>query len=496
MPISKDEIKKMLTARGESKTPSTAANAKAPAKRMTVMQSIADYLSQQSVEALCTLILNEAERDTTLRKRLNILRQTAQAANDTGMLRQALLTSIGTGKSITYPKVKAWAEGINTVVDAIAELPLPQHAMQVRELTEYGIGLLRAALNHAEDFHGKTFYAYRSLQESHIAACEHYNPNPEALGEWLFLEYINNDNAFYENPLDMYAEVLGEKGATAFLRAAEAMWQKLQPQAKDPNIATKDWLVISRLREILQEIYESDPHALIKFLEHDLRSESDYATLAETYEKIGEPAKAVALAENFCRDPNKSKPYGSVQEYLVDFYHRHNQMSEAVKLLWHDYTTDPTIDNYRSVRNLALRAKEWPQWEAKMLAHAHEELAKNPNNTGKAGALLVEIHLENKDPKTAWQAALQWGCSDTLWHKLAIDHGALNPTQARNICQHAAEAKMNLVSSAAYEDAVKWMMHARALWNDADAFIDWVELMREKYKAKRNLIKLFDAHKL
>ncbi len=474
--------------------------------RRTTLELIAEYLEKQPPEALLNLLVQEAKRNPAFRKRLEMLRKTDQASVDVAGLRKALRQAIGHHRFIDWDRVAAWAEGIGVVVDAIAKLPLPKYAEDVRALAEYGMELMNEALTQVDDSNGESGYPVEALKALHLAACRHTAPDPASFGEFLFHKEWADHFDFYYNATARYADILGERGVAAFRRAAQAAWKALPAASPAPEsykgIFVLDHSVVERmhLRRIVEREFHNDPQALIGMMQKDMANARDYIEMAKRYEQLGETDRAIGTAEEGWKIFSKRMPDVQLQRYLVAAYHRYDMHQKALDLLWKLYDRGPHILWYRELKNSAQLAGVWAEWQQKMMARAEKDIPKGATRASQKGSLIVAIHLANEEPQAAWKAALQWGCYESLWEELADKHAALQREEAIRICQRTAEDQIRITTKAGYNQAVVWIRKAQALHGETsaqrDAFTHWVETLRSAHKAKRNFIQRLSSQGL
>jgi uncharacterized Zn finger protein len=110
-------------------------------------------------------------------------------------------------------------------------------------------------------------------------------------------------------------------------------------------------------------------------------------------------------------------------------------------------------------------------------------------------AALVEIHLWEKNAEAAWEAASRGTISDNLWLRLAAAREDDHPGDAVPIYRRLIETAVEQTNNTAYEEAIKMVKRLKPLLvrlDNPEDFRLYITLLRAKYKAKRNFIKLLD----
>ena len=118
----------------------------------------------------------------------------------------------------------------------------------------------------------------------------------------------------------------------------------------------------------------------------------------------------------------------------------------------------------------------------------------SPNISAPAGfGPLVEAYLLDLQPDRAWAAAVEGGCSEALWLRLAKARETDHPADAIPIYLRHLEATIDRKKNDAYASAVAQLRHLRSLYassGDGDGFTQLLNSVKERHKAKRNLMAL------
>ncbi len=157
----------------------------------------------------------------------------------------------------------------------------------------------------------------------------------------------------------------------------------------------------------------------------------------------------------------------------------------------------PGLEQFQKLNRFAGKAKCLPVYRQ----HAFERLDKLiASEAGKrhyysSTAILVGIHLWEKNAEAAWQAAQRGDIGDSLWLELAIAREAEHPGDAVPVYRRLIEKAVEQTNNTAYAEAIKLLKRMKPLLARLDCpadFGQYVALLRAKFKAKRNFMKLLD----
>jgi uncharacterized Zn finger protein len=191
-------------------------------------------------------------------------------------------------------------------------------------------------------------------------------------------------------------------------------------------------------------------------------------------------------------------------DFLADEYHRRRRHDEAMALIWREFVEEPSLHAYQHLKDHAGRAKQWPAWRDKALAHIRRQLAREKTDSAKPrygwqrpadGSLLVEIFLWEKDLEAAWQEAQAGGCHESLWMQLARIRQKEHPADAVAIYRRQIDPIANLKNNDAYREATDLVRKIRDLMKrlgQEGEFAEYLAAIRKAHKPKRNFMAMLD----
>lgn len=471
-------------------------------KKDNPWKDITDFVGLQDAATLSAWLLETAKRDDVLYENLLLkARRAAGPASTIKAFRAAIDRAVETGGYVDWHEASTYAAGLENIADSLAELLQQGQAAALIDLAEYAITRVEAACEYVDDSNGGEMTdMLERLGELHYKACMAARPDPSELAERLFkYELSAGFDAFFDS-LRRYAKVLGKEGAARYKQLAEEEWRKVEPLTQETGRGDYDsrrWR-ITRIMENSAEL-SGDVETLVAVKSRDLSSALRYLDIAEIYRKHRQRDQALEWAERGVKAfPNK--PDDRLRDFLAEEYLRRKRNDDAMRLIWVQFTERPGLGHYQKLHQFAGKAGLWPAFRQRALEHLDQLIA---SQAGKRqtpyyfsnAAILVEIHLWEKNTEAAWEAASRGSISDQLWLKLAATREKDHPDDAVPVYRRLIETAVAQTNNTAYEEAVKLVKKLKPLLARLDSpadFGQYIALLRAKYKAKRNFIKMLD----
>jgi len=472
-------------------------------KKNNPWKEITDFVGLQDAATLAAWLLESAKRDEMLYENLLLkARRGAGPASTIKAFRAAIDRAVDTGEYVDWRETSTYATGLDNIADSLAELLQQGQAAALVELAEYAITRVEAACEYVDDSNGGEMTTMlERLGELHHEACLAARPDPVALAERLFKFEMTADFDAFHNSLRRYAKVLGKEGSARYKQLAAVEWCKIEPLTQEAERGGYDGLRwrITRIMLNIAEI-SGDVEALVAVKSRDLSSALRYLDIAEIYRTHRKRDQALEWAERGVKAfPNK--PDDRLRDFLAEEYLRRKRNDEAMQLIWTQFTERPDLTHYQKLHQFADKPGLWPTFRQQALKQLDQLI------TGQAGkrqtpyylsnaAVLVEIYLWEKNAEAAWEAASRGAISDNLWLKLAAAREEDHPGDAVPIYRRLIETAVEQTNNTAYAEAIKLVKKLKPLLarldNPAD-FRQYLALLRAKFKAKRNFIKLLDT---
>ncbi len=468
-------------------------------KKSNPWKEITDFVGLQDAATLTAWLLETAKRDDVLYE--NLLLKARRAAGPVSTIkgfRAAIDRAVDTGGYVDWHEASTYAAGLESIVNSLAELLQQGQAAALVELVEYAIVRVEAACEYVDDSNGGEMTdMLERLGELHHKACLAARPDPVELAERLFKYELSAGFDVFHDSLRRYTKVLGKEGAARYKQLAGEEWRKVVPRMQETERGDYDsrrW----RITQIMENIAElsGDVEALVAVKSRDLSSAWNYLGIAEIYRNHRQHDQALEWAERGVKVfPNK--PDSRLRDFLAEEYLRRKRNDDAMKLIWVQFAERPGLELFQKLHRFAGKAKCWPAYRQQAFELLDKLIA---SEAGKrhyysSAAILVEIHLWEKNADAAWEAAQRGDIGDPLWLRLTIAREVEQPGDAVPVYRRLIEKAVEQTNNVSYEEAIKLLKRIKPLLVRLDRTADfgqYIALLRVKYKAKRNFIKLLD----
>lgn len=464
------------------------------------LDEIAAWLDGLDAAALRALLVEAAERDAGLCQRLQLRARTAVRPG-LDALRALLLPSVtwrGYGSDDD-----ALVGRIEDVV-GILEARLGDADPQLIGLIEEVIEAAERALNDIHDSDA-LFPVIHALNALHLRACIALQSDAAALGRELLARQLDDEWGLRADPLEEYAEALGEQGRAAYWQALEEAWEALP--VLGPSDQALRW---DGRRNTLERLIEAcvkasgDVDAAIRTMARNLSSQDRFLQLAQFCQAQGRPDEALRWAEEGLAafEPAKARP---LVDFSIDLLTLRGDHARAEVLAWERFARQPGSAAFRQLMQLAgqigrrdaLREQAFALLWSRLRAEEGAPAEKRYRWADRARDQLLEIHLEEGDAEAAWAVFCGGPVSVALWRRVAEVRGRSHPDEAiavyRRLLPHAVESG---TSSSRYEAAaavVQAIRELRAAQGQLRMFGDELAEFRLEWKRKRNFMKLLEA---
>jgi hypothetical protein len=447
------------------------------------------HLLSLGTEALAAMVLDLAERDESLFRRLEMEATAASDDDDTLFARygKAIKDATRTGSFVPYREAAGWASEVEAVLERVAALvPQGRGALALR-LVDIALSRLEEAINEIDDSDGWCGGLLDRAQEIHLAACCAVRPDPVDLARDLFSREVEGDWDSFHGAAAEYADVLGDAGLAEFRRLAAEAWAKIPPlpagrRARDDFSSQRHRLAV--IMDFFAE-REDDIDARIALRTHDLTSPRQYLNLAQFCLSHGREADALRHAEDglwlFEDDPPDERLVG----FAVDLHLKAGRTSEAEALLWRAFGKRASLDLYRKLRDMGgVAARD------RALAALRARLGKAPQSRWDFPAdLLIRVLMVEALFDEAWATVHNHGASGSLQETLARASEATHPKEALAVYAARIDQLVLAGGNPNYEEAYALLARMAPLRVAADQAAH-VLALKTRFKAKRNFMKL------
>ena len=482
---------------------------------------LAQFVRGLETGRLADTVLEQCGRDWRLRERLLTEAKTAHGVGpDLREWRRRIRSAFSTGDFVSYYEAAGWADGVNDMIEAVADLGKAGHHEAVAELAEYAHQRADRAMAHMDDSDGWLSGISDQLSQLHLEACTAGTPDPAALAKRLAKLELTSELDGFHRCAAAYAEILGAEGLAAFRRAVEPEWRKLDPSGDE-------WAhgaFSVRQAMIGWALGTGDPDALVEAHRRDRIHPIDMAEIAAAFERAGRDDEAIEWARRGLSGlGHGSRQAGEARDLLARKLRERGRGGAAVDLYWKAFEASPSLGAYRKLQEqrsntdwldrcrrhlltrLGVAPSSAPTRPAEPTASvpagdrpsrppmdlaAADVMSDTAPASPAAAAILTELLLYEGRVQEAWESALTFGTSRPMWMTLARQREADHPGDAIVIYESQALAIINRKKPKQYKAAAELMDRIRRLATEAgepQRFDALLERVRTEHKAKRRL---------
>ncbi|HTF47535.1 MAG TPA: SWIM zinc finger family protein [Pseudonocardia sp.] len=457
-----------------------------------------EFLRGQDPAWLADELLTAAHADPLLRARLDVVAGADIGdAYDDRVLRERLERAIEISEFVAYGGAYSYFHQVGEVLNAVAALVDGGFPGAAANLAGYALDLLEGAAGQVDDSDGGLRGAIDRAEEIHLDACSTAMPDPVALAELLVARALASDYEVFLTALPDYAPVLGPTGMARYRELVERAWQDLPP--KKPHEYGGRRFVVTYLMEQLAEC-SGGADALIEVLARDVTSGYDMLRIAERLCADGRDDEALQwLGRGMAEFPPDSR----LRTLAADCHVRAGRRAEAGDLLWANFTDRPSLDDYIALHDAT--AERFPAWRERAVGVLRVQPAASarftlmPYARPSGRSTLVEVLLWDGDADAAWQAAVDGGCRDELWLRLARRRAATHPADAIPVLLAAADQSIGHKNRNSYRVAASLLAEAGPLFTRCDRQEDYrshLAALRAAHRPKRALREELDRANL
>ena len=468
-----------------------------PAQEAT---TIKQFIESQDRETLVRIVKERAAEDPELRQKFRLaVAQQRTGGPDIEAYREEIRDATTTGGFVEYREMPSYVGELERAADSIEKMIGGNHPGAAIELAEFMLKRLERTIEQVDDSDGDVGDVMNRLQEIHHRACVKARPEPVALARGLFEWEMTSEWEVFIGAAGTYARVLGQKGLAEYRRLAEAEWRKvpvLKPGVREDvrERYGRRFKITEMMRGLARATGGLD--AEIAVMSRDLSTAYQYLQIAEKLRQ----ARRFSDAKDWAKrgmDAFGEKADGRLAVFLANEYHRCGDHAEAMKLAWQQFEEFPHFAAYKSLKDHAVRADEWPAWRERAIALIRSE--KEAGRARKFGAppmdaaTLVQIFLWENNPTMALREAEAGGCPGFLWREIARALEQTDPERAVTIYKEQLPGVLAKVMDADYRPVIKLVKRVLAILKRlgrSGEFPEYVLSLRERYKAKRNFMKL------
>ena len=449
---------------------------------------IRQHLKNKGIDALVEMIVDFAERDAVLFRKLELAAAATQADRRTleRRLFKAIDDAIRIRDYVDYRAAPSWASGVDAVLDALAELASGAQADLALELAERAVERIEQAVESIDDSEGHCSALLERASGIHLAAARTAKPEPVTLARTLFAREMADDYGAFEGAATAYADVLGAAGLAEYRRLAADAWEKLPARRGGRELPAADGNY-GVLRNILDRFAERDGDiaARIALRAKDLSSAWSYLQLAQFCLEQGDAAEALRRAEDGLFMFEDDRPDERLVFFAADLLSKAGRKSDAEAYLWRAFEKAPSFELYARLHELAGK----PACE-RAIGLLQTRAGKGERTRWHYPAeLLIRVLLHEGMLDAAWAAVRTHGASIGTKEALARASETTHPREALEVYAERVDELAKGGGNPAYAAAAALIARMATLRGTTEQAAYLAEI-KTRFGRRRNLMAL------
>ncbi|MCC8539034.1 SWIM zinc finger domain-containing protein [Xanthomonas axonopodis pv. poinsettiicola] len=447
-------------------------------------QTLRQWLSTQTQQALQALILELADNDIQLRKRL--LSQAQLAVAPLQQWRKAIYTLLGRKRFMDWSATIAYSKQL-AALPSLLEQARQRDPVAALDLHEYAFTRLLTIYEDVDDSRGDLGARLRALGHAHLQAAQ--AAGTDTLCERL-LALRMLDQWDLLRPLSDYAPLLSPADIG---RLQHAALKVLQHEDSDH---TKRLLAAQLLEDTAR--CGGNVDAMLEAFARTCTSGWEHLEMARRCSEHGRERQALDWLE---RGVKRAPQDDRLLSALAAAYLREGFPEDALDLRWKAYLLSPQEDTYLALREAALLLGAWDPWRERAL-QALETTSVPRFVHARAHDIRVRLLIAEQQNQRALAMALAADPAATLplgtWEDLLPLAETCDPDAAVRICRIMIDAHIGQTKRHGYLQAIELLTVLKRLYRlqlggDGQAAFD-AELarLRQDYRPKRMLMELLD----
>ena len=447
------------------------------------------HLTAKSADALVSMILELAERDPALFRKLDIASAGDSLDEKTlaARLSKAIDKATETRGHIGYDEAGGWGTGVDEALDALDALDSKRDGLLLK-LAERAIDRIESAIQWFDDSDGECGALLERARDIHLRAARGARPEPVALARDLFHRELEDEYGCFENAAWLYADVLGEAGLAEYRRLATEAWEKLPPlTGGNRKESDADY---SGLSGILDRFAQraGDVEMRIALRAKDLSSPWKYFALAEFCLKHKGAGEALRWAEEGLWTFEDGPSDARLVLFAADLLLKAKRRGEAEAVLKRAFERSPDFNIY-----VHWRAAGGERARDEALALIERRASGEPAPFfGHPADLGVKILMHDRQFDAAWAMTRKHRVSRTVKEGLARASEADHPREALEVYAERVDELAKAGGDPAYSEAAGLVARMGRLRAPAEQAA-YVAALKERFHRKRNFMKLLEG---
>ena len=441
------------------------------------------------VDELRDLVMTLAQRDDGVRRLLEI--RAATAAGDDGHAEAELDAYVRNSLSfrgfVDYRRSFEVAEVAGEVLDELEDHVDGGGAGVARAALLRALTRLRKIVEQADDSSGSIGDQCQRAADLYAKACRLGEPEPVKLATWL-VKFRADSPGWPTLVLADFVDAFDEKALGTYRRAVAALDRKLED---------RDQWGRFELDAMLLELadHDGDVDRAVHLLAQ--REHPQYGAIVDRLREAERTDDAVAwidraVAEGRVTSHGGGNAYWLSPDDVAATYKGLGRIDDAIGVLRADFVRQPSVQAYRVLLDFAATVDRVDIERAWAFDHARQLAA---SDRFAAGAVLVQLHMNDGDIDAAWQAADRYG-PGWAWQELAVRGAEARPVEAADLYRPRLENDLRHPNTKLYSGIAATLATMAELYErggrSAD-FASFIAQIRQDYGRRPSLMKALDA---
>ena len=450
---------------------------------------IRDHLKQKDIDTLVAMIVDLAERDPVLFRKLDTAAALTSSDDKTlgARLRKEIDRVTRIGRFVEYREAAAWAADVESVLDTIADFASGPRAGLARDLAERALDRIDQAIQNIDDSDGHCGGLLGHARDIHRAATLELRPEPVKLARDLFAREMKDDFGILEGAAALYADALGESGLSEYRRLATEAWEKIPSysgkRAQQEEIAVD----LDRLMRILDFFAEraGDTDLRIALRAKHLSSQWDCLQLAEFCLLHSRAEEALRRAEEGLWIFEDGRQDERLAIFVARLLSKAARKGDAEACLQRAFEKAPSFELYKRLRKLGGEAARERVVRLLETGQVRGERMRSHNSSD----LVIRIWMHDKMFDAAWAVVRKHGASMALKEELARASEAKQPKEALEVYAQRVDQLASVGGDSAYAEAANLVARMAKLRSSGE-HAAYVLALKERFGRKRSFMKL------
>ncbi|MEE2038800.1 hypothetical protein Q8791_16370 [Nocardiopsis sp. CT-R113] len=442
------------------------------------------FLESLQHAELVDLLLAAADTDEALGLRLEARAISAAATASGGGVRMAVLRdfvdrALRIDGFVEYREAREYAETVSHVADELERLVEDGLHDAAEELARYAIGRLGEYMPLTDDSAGHVGDAAQHILEAHVEACAKAGPDPVGLAEWLLDRQLNGSGV-PELLLESYVEALGEAGLEHYGDRLADIRADSPSGDRGSRFLMTEFARVSGDVDLFVRVCSQDQDGVY------------YAGIVDALCSAGREGEALEWAERGLAE-REGRPDERLMDHVVGAYRAAGRWEDLRRVRWEAFERSLDVETYRSLREDGA-AEEWPQVRVQALAVLRRSAARR--SIRHFPCSLVEVLLSEGSGDEAWEAAVEHGCDDGQWLKIAALREDDHPRDSLGVYVSQASRLVARADTALYPRAAELARKAHGLYErigTAEDAAEFVAGLRREHRRKRRFLAELDG---